>query len=681
MPHRTFIHQTLFCLLFLSLGLLPDAAAQGLTGSTHYTYHNGDLNHADWTQADFDDSTWTTYPNGTLPQDQPEATGLFRHVLEVDSTLWDVPFALSVVYAGAIDIYLDGQLIHQFGRVGTSLDTELALVERASNPIPLVFHRPVHVSGSTSQHLIAVRYAQQTFSTPEWDGNNLVLRYTFGFPLALSELRSQRVRTMSIHQMFLVGFGLAFAFLHLVLFLFHRPLRANLYFAGLAACSALLVFFSFQFHLSTDPAWILRFVRLQSTTGVAMALLALRMIYAFYRPMLPKPFWWFVVVGLLLSAGALFQPFLWEEVLALFVLLMLLEMARTVVWARVRKGHALPDGIWILELGMAILWTVVLYDLLLGLDVFVPRWNYLDFPAVDYARLSLMLSMSILLGREFNRTKHDLEKQLIQVKRLSDKTLQQERERAQLEAENQRKQLELDAARDLQLSMLPKAMPDHPTVAVSAFMQTATEVGGDYYDFDLADDGTLTFAIGDATGHGTKAGTMVTATKTLWHAFSDESDLTVVLQNAHRSLKQMGLPKLYMALALGRVRDYTLELSGVGLPSGLLYRADTQAIEAIPLKGVPLAGPFAFPYRTQRFALAPGDTLLLMSDGFPERFNASGDMFGYERVVDVFATVVSKHPQDIIDHFKAVGQTWGAGHPPDDDVTILVMQMKAVSKP
>lgn len=51
-------------------------------------------------------------------------------------------------------------------------------------------------------------------------------------------------------------------------------------------------------------------------------------------------------------------------------------------------------------------------------------------------------------------------------------------------------------------------------------MKPATEVGGDYYDFHLADDGTLTVAVGDATGHGLKAGTFVTAMKSLFRTFA-----------------------------------------------------------------------------------------------------------------------------------------------------------------
>ncbi len=71
-----------------------------------------------------------------------------------------------------------------------------------------------------------------------------------------------------------------------------------------------------------------------------------------------------------------------------------------------------------------------------------------------------------------------------------------------LQLENDRKTKELEEARQLQLSMLPKTLPQLPHLDIAVYMKTATEVGGDYYDFNVGMDGTLTVVIGDATGHG-----------------------------------------------------------------------------------------------------------------------------------------------------------------------------------
>src|SRR6185503_18900684 len=127
----------------------------------------------------------------------------------------------------------------------------------------------------------------------------------------------------------------------------------------------------------------------------------------------------------------------------------------------------------------------------------------------------LIGSMSLYLSREFARTDRELRRQLIEVERLSIEMLEQERraqreetERKLLEAEYRRKSEELEEARALQMSMLPREIPIFERLEIAAWISTASEVGGDYYDFAV-DDGVLLLGIGDATGHGMRAGTMV----------------------------------------------------------------------------------------------------------------------------------------------------------------------------
>lgn len=245
-----------------------------------------------------------------------------------------------------------------------------------------------------------------------------------------------------------------------------------------------------------------------------------------------------------------------------------------------------------------------------------------------------------------------------------------------LQAENERQTHELEQARALQLSMLPAHMPEHPLIEVAARMQTATEVGGDYYDFHVAEDGTLTVAIGDATGHGAQAGTMVTAAKSLFTTYADEPDPAAVLRDASRALRQMRLPKLYMAFALAKLRGRTLEVAGAGMPPALVWRAESGCVETVPLKGLPLGAPAAYPYRSARVDLVPGDTVLLMSDGFPELMSEGGDMFGYEAVLGVFAEAASGSAEVVVQHFEQTAATWLGGRAPNDDMTFVVLKLR-----
>ncbi len=249
-----------------------------------------------------------------------------------------------------------------------------------------------------------------------------------------------------------------------------------------------------------------------------------------------------------------------------------------------------------------------------------------------------------------------------------------------LRAENLRQTQELEAARELQLSMLPKRLPIHPMVEVAAFMQTATEVGGDYYDFHLSSDGTLTLTIGDATGHGLQAGTMVTAMKSLWTAFAQEAELEQVLRKSGRALRKMRLPKLYMALAVVRLRGQHVELIGAGMPPAVLFRSRDETSSVVPLKGVPLGGPGNVPYSRFSAELSPGDTLVLMSDGFPELRSPNGELFGYERAAQVTASLANRSATEIVAGLETLLAEWCDGTRPDDDVTFIILKMKERSE-
>ena len=76
--------------------------------------------------------------------------------------------------------------------------------------------------------------------------------------------------------------------------------------------------------------------------------------------------------------------------------------------------------------------------------------------------------------------------------------------------------------------MLPKEIPQTDRLEVAAFMRTAIEVGGDYYDFYTGKDGDFTAIIGDAAGHGLEAGMMAAATKSLISSLIHEGDLTKI---------------------------------------------------------------------------------------------------------------------------------------------------------
>jgi serine phosphatase RsbU (regulator of sigma subunit)/ligand-binding sensor domain-containing protein len=249
--------------------------------------------------------------------------------------------------------------------------------------------------------------------------------------------------------------------------------------------------------------------------------------------------------------------------------------------------------------------------------------------------------------------------------------------RAQLaETENERKTKELEEARQLQLSMLPKDLPQLPHLDIAVYMKTATEVGGDYYDFHIGLDGTLTVVLGDATGHGMKAGTMVTTTKSLFNVLAPNPNIVETFHEMTRCLKLMQMEKLSMCLTMLKISGNKIQMSAAGMPPVFIYKRGSQTIEEHVIKGMPLGTFNDFPYSIVESDISIGDTILLMSDGFPELLNNEKEMYGYKRARNYFEEIAGETPENIISKLKTAGSEWVKDKDPDDDVTFVVIKVK-----
>ena len=269
-----------------------------------------------------------------------------------------------------------------------------------------------------------------------------------------------------------------------------------------------------------------------------------------------------------------------------------------------------------------------------------------------------------VLALTFNRMAEDLKRHQ-----------EREIEQALLQTEYDRKSRDLEEARSFQLSLLPKSLPEHPRYEIAVSMRTATEVGGDYYDFHLGEDGELTTAIGDATGHGARAGTMVTAVKSLFSAFAGQTGPRELLGEAARAVKRMDLGRMAMGLCLAHLKGGTLTVSSAGMPPVLLYRSGTGRAEEVALSGMPLGG-LASEYEERQFQIAPGDMILMMTDGLPELTNGEGDPLGYPRVRSLFESLGGKAPEEVIAGLIAAAESWSGGQPPKDDITFVVIKVR-----
>jgi len=172
------------------------------------------------------------------------------------------------------------------------------------------------------------------------------------------------------------------------------------------------------------------------------------------------------------------------------------------------------------------------------------------------------------------------------------------------------------------------------------------------------------------------AGTIVTVTKSLFNSHGSSPDILFTFDEISRVLKHMKFKYLSMCLMLLKIKGNEMQISAAGMPPALIYREADKTVEEFLMRGMPLGAPASLPYELKRTSLNKGDTILLMSDGFPELLNENKKMLGYETAKLKFENVANKAPEEIISYLKDEGSKYVNDRDPDDDVTFVVIKVK-----
>ena len=244
-----------------------------------------------------------------------------------------------------------------------------------------------------------------------------------------------------------------------------------------------------------------------------------------------------------------------------------------------------------------------------------------------------------------------------------------------LEMEENRKTKELEMARQFQMDMLPKSVPDNTDFDIAAIIKTSTEVGGDYYDFFPQKDGSLYVVTGDATGHGMTAGMMVSITKAgLYGIPAIPTDK--ITNRLNRVIKNIDLGTNRMALNVSYFQNGQVQFTSAGMPPAYHCSSSSGQVKEILQVGLPLGGIQGERYTNEEYPFESGDTLVFLSDGLPEAENTQGEMLGYEAVMDCIRNNKTEDPESIKNTLLDLGDTWLNGLPPQDDITIVVVKKK-----
>lgn len=214
---------------------------------------------------------------------------------------------------------------------------------------------------------------------------------------------------------------------------------------------------------------------------------------------------------------------------------------------------------------------------------------------------------------------------------------------------------ELETARSVQERLLPPQQVSGSAFEVHARNLPARTVAGDLYDVFRLEDGDLGLAVGDVAGKGMGASLHMVSVKAMLPLIAAELDAAQTLRELNRRLLPELGPREFVALSFARYRPATgtLEIANAGLPDPYLLGDEVRPIE-VPGERLPLGVREDVPYSSTTVRIAPGEGLLMISDGLPEAIRKTGVPLGYEAFERVLRQVSAESVSDSAQWLDAV---------------------------
>ena len=244
--------------------------------------------------------------------------------------------------------------------------------------------------------------------------------------------------------------------------------------------------------------------------------------------------------------------------------------------------------------------------------------------------------------------------------------------------ERKRLQSELEIAKQIQLGLLPKNSPEIEGFEIAAWNGPAEETSGDFYDFQILQDGRLLFIVADVAGHGVGPALLAAQCSALQRAvFSMDCELEKSLTKINQLLCE-DIPNDRFATAfLGRVDpdQNRIEAISAGHEPVYIYRADTRLVERFDVCGLPLGIIDNYIYdEWQTIQLNTHDILVALTDGFLEGEDRQGNPFGTARIFDAIQQSSGLCAQNMIAFLRESLARHSEGIRQADDLTAIVIK-------
>lgn len=239
---------------------------------------------------------------------------------------------------------------------------------------------------------------------------------------------------------------------------------------------------------------------------------------------------------------------------------------------------------------------------------------------------------------------------------------------------------ELVLARELQASLIPKTPPQSPSYDIAAFNHIANTVGGDIYDFVPLADGRLAILFGDASGHGMAAGLVMAVAHAAFRTQLDvDASPASITASLNRILCRTGGPRSFFSscyVLLSPNGEFVATLAGH--PPIVKMDANGKVVERITRGAYPLGVKEGLVWEELSGTLAPGERLLLHSDGLTEARNVNDREFGDDFVDTIAGWDSTASAESLVDTLVAEWKFFTAGMTPEDDVSLAVIARRAL---
>ena len=239
---------------------------------------------------------------------------------------------------------------------------------------------------------------------------------------------------------------------------------------------------------------------------------------------------------------------------------------------------------------------------------------------------------------------------------------------------------DLEMAKVVQTALVQEGYVTAGSIQGYARMTPATQVGGDFVMLQELDAGRLFYALGDVSGKGVSASLfMVAAQAAIGNAVESCTGIAEIAGQANREIFRVNPMRLFVTCAMGLVDSCTgvIDYVHAGHEPARYFDASGASGDLPLTDGLAMGVDESYDYAAGQRKLAPGDTVLLYTDGLTDAVDRNNRMFGSEKLFETFAPMKDLPLQQIVDRLWQTIEEFSAGAPAADDMTCLILRRDA----